>query len=100
MLAYLSAALSQHHLSGFGIAQLEFHHLLTRRHMAWAGPHSVHHQGRDSATAPPGPCAGPGGAPGWGSSRFAEVGRQGWRVPCLLCVEACATVRTGQVTAP
>ena len=23
----LSAALSQHHLSGFGIAQLEFHHL-------------------------------------------------------------------------
>ena len=23
----LSAALSQHHLSGFGIAQMEFHHL-------------------------------------------------------------------------
>ena len=27
LLAYLSAALSQHHLSGFGIAPLEFHHL-------------------------------------------------------------------------
>ena len=35
----LSAALSQHHLSGFGIAQLEFHHLPSFVHSdAFLGP--------------------------------------------------------------
>ena len=51
--------------------------------MAWAGPRSVHHQGRDSATAHPGPCAGLGGDAGWGPLILLRlVGRGG---VCLVC---------------